>query len=132
MAVAYYKQHDRKPYLRAPLIDGAGQPFIVGVGETVAVLFRPVTDPTLVLRATGYVVSVAEEVTLEDGTIVAITQAIEHRWLPTGAPWGGGNHTGLVGIFDQEYEHQDAAGLPRTFPPVGYNSLIVADDIDNP
>lgn len=135
-STAEIKQWDCKPYLRAPLLDGAEVPFTVAGGETVAVLFRPVTDITQVLRATGYVINgLNEYVVAPSGALVHITQAIEHRWLKTGAgagyaPWAGGYHTGLAGFFDQEFEHKDAAGLPRTFPIVGYNSLIVYDDID--
>lgn len=130
-ATAEIKQHDRRPYLRVALLDGAEAQFTVAGGETVAVLFRPVTDITQVLRATGYLITGLDEyVTAPSGTQVHITQAIEHRWLNTGAPWASGKHTGLAGLFDFEAEHQNSAGEARTFPIVGYNTLVVYDDID--
>lgn len=130
-ATAEIKQHDRRPYLRAALLDGAEAQFAVAGGELLAVKFRPVTDITQVLSATGYLITGLDEyVTAPSGAQVHITQAVEHRWLTTGAPWASGVHTGLAGLFDWEVEHKNSAGEPRTFPIVGYNTLIVYDDID--
>lgn len=130
-AIAEIKQHDRQPYLRAALLDGAEAPFLVAGGETLAVKFRPVTNTAQVLSATGYLITGLDEyVEAPSGATVHITEAVEHRWLNTGAPWASGIHTGLAGVFDWEVEHKNAAGEARTFPIVGYNSLIVYDDID--
>lgn len=129
---AVIKQHDRRPYLRSALLDGAGAAFAIGGSDSLAVLFRPVNQPTLVLSATGYLVTVDEYVTNPAGASIHVTQAIEHRWLTTGAPWASGEHTGLVGIFDWENQVTNAAGEARTFPLVGYNVLTVYDDVNYP
>lgn len=121
-------QHDRRPALRSELRDGDGNAVELAVGDTVYYLMRPVADLANPYRVTATIV--------DHGDADADQPAIV-EWAPpaTGAPtaWGSSGHpTGAVGVFDQEWESQDASGKPMTFPGDAPNTLTIRDDIDYP
>lgn len=120
-------QHDRRPALRSELIDGDGVPVGLEVTDTVYFLLRPVTDLANPLRV---------EATIVDYGVPAVRAAVV-QWQPetTGAPsaWATSGHmTGKVAVYDQEWEVQDSAGKPMTFPTDLPNTIIVRDDVDYP
>lgn len=122
-------QHDRRPAVRSELRDGDGVAIELAGTDTVYFLMRPVTDLTSPLRVAATVVDV--------GDVGTDTPAVV-EWQPatSGAPaaWGSaGNHmTGKVGVYDQEWEIQDASGKPMTIPTDEPNTITIRDDIDYP
>lgn len=122
-------QHDRRPAVRSELRDGNGTAVALSGSDTVYFLMRPVTDLTSPLRVAATVVDV--------GDVGTDTPAVV-EWQPatSGAPaaWGSaGNHmTGKVGVYDQEWEIQDASGKPMTIPTDEPNTITIRDDIDYP
>lgn len=121
-------QHDRRPALRSELVDGDGVAVGLEVTDTVYFLMRPVTDLANPLRADATVV--------DYGSPAVRPAVVEWQPAASGAPasWASaGNHTtGKVAVYDQEWEVQDSAGKPMTFPTDLPNTLIVRDDVDYP